>query len=213
MPPSFLGPAPDPNGAARLRSLNSPTNMDKFGDVLSGLYAGDQTREDLGRSEGLSDHLVSTFDGGPALRALRAAADERRFQHVQDENAAVDDLHSGRPRELAMGASAIGNDVEDANSERGYEREVLPWAMGANDRTAAAKHALAEMQYVVPAQLKAQGDVGAAQAHAQGDVAVQGQKDKSLSVRALYDALNALIAKTGKVPSAEDVTSLQGLYK
>lgn len=210
----FLGPAPDPSGAARLRSLNSPTNMSAFGDVLAGLSAGDQNAGNFGASDALQSRLVDAFDGGPALRALRAAADEHRLQHTQDENSVLADLESGVPHAIATESANIGNDVEDINSERGFSRQTLPFASQDRDRTAAAKSALAQMQYVLPAQLKAQGDIGAAQATAQGARDVETMKQQPVnSLTALRAALAEYIKSTGTIPSADDLARLQTAIK
>lgn len=197
---------------AALRNLRSPVNV----SAALGPFAGPEGRS-MSASEGNSldavrNSAAEALGAGPAFHGLTQALDREKFAHTTEELNARDDLSSGLPSQVALGEAGVHNKVADVNSEAGFGRETLPFALQARDRAVAAENAHANLQYVLPAQLKAQGDVGAAQASAKGQTDIENLRQKSLSMRGLMEAINALVAKTGKPPTADDIGHLQTLY-
>jgi hypothetical protein len=106
----------------------------------------------------------------------------------------------------------VQNQVGDVLSEGAARRRTLPYASQAIADEARQEQELAATRYLLPAQMKMQGDIAAAATTAQGRVQAAQVPGQNLSTRALYDVINALTEKTGKVPDPETIETLKRIY-
>lgn len=196
--------------AARLRNSPGQSNMANYADIFAGPAAGhvpsahEQFTGDLN-----ADNAATELGAGPAISALRHAFDNQRLQQVDSQLGEEADLSSGRPQHIATMQHTAGNALADMDSEAAAGRHFLPFQSQLDERDTADALQTAQARYVLPAQLKAQGDANAATITAKGRVDAAGARDHSLPMRGLMDALTAIINKTGHAPDDQTLATLR----
>lgn len=197
--------------AARLKSSPSAANMANYSSIFDGPAEGHvPSAWEQFSGDANADRAETALGAGPSIDALRNALDEQRLQHRTDLQFADADFNEhGLERGLAH--ANVQNQVGDVLSEGAAHRSFLPWASSAGDRDAERALTQADIRYGQPARIQAAGNVAAHQADASGRVGAAQARDASLPTRALYDALNSMIAR-GKMPTPEEIAELKNTF-
>lgn len=194
-----------------LRNLKSPANvsgaLDPFAPPDHALSAGE-----MGSLDAIRGQATEALGAGPAFHALSQALDRNRFANTSEDLAERDSLASGVPHDIAMQHAAITNDVGDVTSERGAERQFMPFASQLHERNMGDVLQRNEAQYGYPAMVKARADLEGAQIAGNARVAAAGARDASLPMRGLMDALSAFVNKNGKMPTPDEVAAMRATF-
>jgi hypothetical protein len=197
---------------ARLKSSPSDANFANNDAIFAGPAAGHvPTAWEQQTGDENADRAETAMGAGPAIDALRHAADEQRRQVVTNADAADADYRQ-HGMERARMHSNVANEIADIDSEAAAHRTYLPWAESAGNRDAGRAMAQTEARYLMPAQIAAQGNIMGHQAEAGGRLAAAQATAGSLPQRGLMDALTAIIEKTGRVPTPEEIANLRNTF-
>lgn len=200
--------------AARLKASPMQSNFGQYDEVFApagGGHAPAAWEQFSGHQN--ADNAATALGGGPAIQALRHAADAQRLGDIDDQLGAEADLSSGRPQHIAGMQAEMGADLADFTSERGAARSFLPNATDAQYRDTESAQDLAQTRYVDPAVYKAQGDEQAARIGASGRVGAVQARNQGDGLRGLYNALNTIMsANGGKPPTPEQVAQLKASF-
>lgn len=196
--------------AARLKNSSSMANVAQFFPGMAEGHVPSAHEQVTGDAN--AETAATELGGGPAIAALRHAADAARLAHLDSELGTEADLGSGRPQHIAGMQHANANTLAALDSEAEAGREYLPFAQQLHDRGIHELDQKLTNQYVLPAQLKAQGDVQAATIDAQGRVQAAQAPQAGLPMRGLLSALTAIIQKTGAPPTDDQLRALQHTY-
>lgn len=198
--------------AARLKGMQSSTNMDTYGDIFAGPAEGHvPTAFEQQTGDANADMAETALGAGPAINSLRDAfAEMEREKYQGADNQEADFLEHGMDRGVAR--ANVQNQTGDMLSEGAARRSFLPFAERAGQRDAERAESLAQTRYLQPAQIQAQGNVLGRQADAQGRIGAAQAKDASLPTRALFDALNAFFEKKGRMPEGAELQQLKQTF-
>lgn len=192
--------------AALLKQSPGRSNMSNYEDIFAGPSAGHvPSAHEQMTGDANSDMAATALGAGPAFHALQAAFDQQRLQDQESSLNLEDDLRGGRPQRIAGMQHAASNDLADMDSEAAAGRERLPNASLLHERNVNELTNQNSLRYLLPAQVEAEGRLGAARTTAQGrvDASTAGLAQKGLQA-ALLEML-----QSGKVPSQDEVTALK----
>jgi hypothetical protein len=149
---------------------------------------------------------------GPAVDTLRRLARAKQMQDTEDTGLDEADFFA-HGLERGMTHANVQNQVGDVLSEGAARRHTLPYAASEAQDEEQRQMDLAATRYMLPAQIKAQGDLQAASMAAQGRVgAAQAAHPQLGSV----DALKAALLKrfeSGYPIDPKDIAQLQTLLQ
>lgn len=199
--------------AARLRQSPGRSNFANYEDIFAGPAEGAvPSAHEMFTGRQNSDEAATALGAGPAISALRRAFDANQLLGVEEDIATEANLAGGRPQRIATMQAEAGNDVADIQSEGAAGRQFLPFADQLHRRSQGELDRRLTTQYLLPAQLRAQGDVRAAETTAQGRVAAVGKRNESLPMQGLFNALSAILNNKGELPSPEELARLRAQF-
>jgi hypothetical protein len=187
-------PAPEPEMPAPGTDLGG--GVTHIGQLDDDPFYGGSAASAVKRSRYFAD-----ADLDQAISGLTRQAGFKRSQRLADQADADYDLQYNAP-----GRANLQANVADVTSERGAQRAFLPGASAVYDRTRRDTMADAQTRYLLPAQLQAEGALGAAELRRQGQVeAAQARtpdpndKIQSLVISGLINAMQGQVERGQKI--------------
>lgn len=151
--------------------------MGNYDDIFAGPAEGHvPTAWEQQSGDANANNAETALGAGPAIDALRHAADEQRLQGSADVQAGLDDDQlvendfNANGLNRGMNHANVQNQIGDVNSEAKARRGFLPYATAADERDTESAASLADARYGQPARIKAAGDVNAATMNASGRI-------------------------------------------
>ena len=211
MPQTF----PSLSGLTKANQLASAKMLaESPSDVnLTGLFTGPEeghvpTAWEQYSGDRVADQAEEALGAGPAIDAFRKMARAQQMQDIEDRGMEEADFFA-HGLDRGMTHANVQNQVQDTLSEGAYRRRTLPYAAQGIAEDEAQARDLAAARYSLPAQIKAQGDLAAAAASAQGRI---GAAQAAHPVLDPVEALRQSILKrfeAGYGVSPDDIKQLQ----
>lgn len=192
--------------AALLKNSPSRANMSNYADIFDGPAEGHvPTAWEQQSGDANADRAETALGAGPAIDALRHAADEQRLQGSADvmsglaDDQLVEDDFNANGLNRGMNHANVQNQIGDVNSEAKARRGFLPWGQAADERDTGNAASLADARYGQPARIKAASDRDAAALGASGRIGAA-RASHNGPIDALNKALTDMLGQEGMTP-------------